>query len=50
MIKTLKKKKRELDFWAGKLSGGQSRMLGYPFSFALIIIARPPEKFKWGVL
>lgn len=49
MMMTMLKKKRELDFWAGKLSGGQS-WTGDPFSFALIIIARPPEKFKWGVL
>jgi len=49
MIKTLKKKKRELDFWAGKLSGGQS-WTGDPFSFAYISIYCLPEKFKWGVL
>jgi hypothetical protein len=49
-MKTLKlKKKRELDFWAGKLSGGQS-WTGDPFSFALIIIVCPPEKIKRGVL
>lgn len=48
MIKTLKKK-REPKLLAGRLSGGQS-WTGEPFSFALIIIARPPEKIKRGVL
>jgi hypothetical protein len=40
MIKTLKKKKRELDFWAGKLSGGQSGT-GYRSPFAFAQISQP---------
>ena len=50
MMMTMLKKKRELDFWAGKLSGGQSGMWDYPFSFALNSITCPPEKIKRGVL
>ena len=38
-MKTLKlKKKRELDFWAGKLSGGQS---GTGYSMYLVHISEP---------
>ena len=42
-----KTKKRELDFWAGKLSGVQS-WTGYRFSFAYISIYCLPEKINGG--